>query len=158
MTAVMELTYARECYSGMLVAELMPLLKAHYLEISANQDIPLDPEWSVYEGCEKNGTLRVYTVRAEGRLIGYEVLFVRANPHYRGSLQAVQDILFVSKEYRHGSLGYRLIKFADDELKKEGVQIVYHHVKAAHNFGPMLERLDYKLVDLIYARRLDREG
>jgi hypothetical protein len=40
-------------------------------------------------------------------------------------------------------------------LALEGIQVVYHHVKAAHNFGKMLERMDYKLVDLIYAKRLD---
>ena len=69
---------------------------------------------------------------------------------------ASQDVLFLAPEHRKGRLGMKLIDYADSMLRREGVQVVAQHVKAAHNFGPLLERLGYELQDLIYTRRLDR--
>ena len=98
----------------------------------------------------------MYTVRKDRELIGYGVFFLGPNRHYKQSIQAAQDILFVHPAYRFGRIGYRLIAFCDEQAKAEGAQAIYHHVKAAHDFGPLLKRLGYETVDLIYARRLDR--
>lgn len=147
--------------------EAIPLLRAHYREIAHYQDIPLDPDFDGYRALEDAGAIRCYTARAsvdctdpaherceaKGPLIGYAVFFVRRNLHYRGSLQAVQDILYVRPEHR--GTGLRLIRYADEQLRAEGVQVTYQHVKHEHNFGPALERMGYELIDLIYGKRLD---
>jgi GNAT superfamily N-acetyltransferase len=149
--------FQKEQLSADLFAELAPLLNAHYLEISHFQDIPLSPNYEAYQAIADTGGLRVFTARDEDReLVGYCVFFVRHNLHYKSSLQAVQDILFIRPDQR--GTGARLIKWCDEQLKKEGVQVVYQHVKAAHNFGEMLERMGYEFVDLIYAKRLDKRG
>lgn len=139
-----------------LLSEMLPLLVEHWKEVAHFPDIPLNPDFSMYKACERQGILRCYTARKDGVLIGYAIFFVRPNAHYQTSLQANQDIVFISKEAR-GRTGMKLIQFCDEQLKAEGVQAVYQHVKVAHNFGPMLERMGYELVDLIYARRLDKE-
>lgn len=137
-----------------VIAEIKPLIEKHYLEIAHFQDIPLVPDYQAYMNAEDNGALRVFTVRSEdGLMIGYAIFFVRLNIHYSTSLQASQDILFVDPDHR--GTGAKFILWCDQQLKDEGVQAVYHHVKEAHNFGPMLERMGYQLVDLIYTRRLD---
>ena len=136
--------------------EIMPLLKNHWQEIAHYKDIPLDPDYSVYKQMEDMGALRVYTVRKEGKLIGYSAFFIRQHPHYKSSKQAVQDIIYVDPAHR-GGVGRRLIKECDELLKAEGVQVVYQHVKAAHNFGPLLERMGYQMQDIIYSKRLDKE-
>lgn len=69
------------------------------------------------------------------------------------SKQAVQDVVFIHPEFR--GFGKKFFIYCDDVLKNQKVQVVYHHIKAAHNFGAMLESIGYKLVDLIYAKRLD---
>lgn len=157
--------FQREALTTALHDEMRPLLDAHWQEISHYLDIPLDPDPSVYEAVQANGALRVYTVRDErgvdvnqnhSRLIGYAIFFVRHNAHYKSSLQASQDILFLHPDFRGGFVGYRFIEWCDDQLREEGVQVVYHHVKQKHNFGPMLEHMNYELIDLIYGRRLDR--
>lgn len=135
--------------------EAMPLLRQHFEEISANKDIPLDPDFEAYELMERQGMLRTFTARDDGKLVGYAVFFVRANIHYKTSKQANQDILYIVPSLRGGLLGYRFIKWCDEELRAEGCQAVYQHIKAAHNFGSLLERIGYRLVDLIYCRRLD---
>lgn len=134
--------------------EVMPLLELHYKEISHYHDIPLDPDFEKYEAMENAGAVRTFTARDEEKnIIGYAVFFVRHNLHYKTSFQAYQDILFIHPERR--GFGFKFIKWCDEQLKDEGVQVVYHHVKTAHNFGPVLERMGYECIDLIYGKRLD---
>ncbi len=146
-------------YLPAIFEEIKPLISKHYLEIAHYQDIPLNPDWDAYKNAEDAGAIRAFTVRnADMALIGYQIFFVKHNIHYKSSKQASQDILFIDPDYRRSSVGYNFIDWCDSQLREEGVQAVYQHVKAEHNFGPLLEKLDYKLVDLIYARRLDSKG
>lgn len=146
--------FQRETAGPDLFGEMAPLLEKHYLEISHYLDIPLDPDWPQYQKLEDVGALRVFTARDEAlTMTGYAVFFVRHNIHYKSSLQALQDVLFIDPTNR--GFGAKFILWCDKELRAEGVQVVYHHVKDAHNFGALLERFDYQLVDHIYARRLD---
>jgi len=148
--------FQEESLTDEWLEEAMPLLVLHWREIAHYQDLMLEPDLSVYRKAEENGMLKVFTVRdtTSHVLLGYALFFVRNNPHYASSLQAVQDILFIRPEAR-GNTGRRFIQWCDQRLTAMGVQAVYHHVKATHNFGPLLERMGYKLVDLIYTRRLD---
>lgn len=137
--------------------EVMPLLELHWREIAHYQDIPLSPNFKQYAALEDAGLVRTFTARdSEKKLVGYAVFFVRHNLHYQSSLQASQDILFIHPDKR--GFGARFILWCDRQLKEEGVAVVYHHIKVAHNFGKLLERMGYEMVDLIYAKRLDREG
>lgn len=163
------LRFAREPFSGELLEEMLPLLERHWREVAHFPDIPLEVDAAAYHAAEANGALRIYTVRRlwvlPGEpfhaqawvLIGYAAFFVRHSPHYASSVQASQDVIYVDPSAR-GSTGAQLIRFADDQLGTEGVQAVYHHVKVQHNWGRLLERMGYEAVDLIYAKRLDRNG
>lgn len=107
--------------------------------------------------CHLGGTCQTCgngTFRFGATLVGYALYIVNSNPHYASSIQAVQDVIYLDPAVRGGT-GYKFIKWCDEQLAAEGVQASYHHVKAAHNFGKLLERQGYELVDLIYAKRLD---
>lgn len=146
----------REELTPTLQAEIQPLLKAHWREIAHFQDIPLNVCWEVYYHAMVAGMLRVFTARetrSPKRLAGYAVFFVRPNPHFQDSTQAVQDVMFMLPACRgHGGA---LITFAEHQLKAEGVQAVYHHVKRAFDFGSLLARLGYSEVERIWVKRLD---
>lgn len=147
--------FARE--GGLFVIdEIKPLLEAHWLEIAHYQDIPVKCDYGSYLKLEANGLLRIYTVR-NSNLIGYAIFVVAKSLHYNDSLQARQDVLYLAPEFRRGRIGIRFIDWCDEQLKAEGVQVVYHHVKdAAPALGILLARRGYTLVDHIYAKRLDR--
>ena len=134
------------------------LLRQHWREVAHFTDIPLDPDWDAYQGVENVGRLRIFTVRIDDELVGYAAYFINRNPHYRSSLQAVQDVLFLAPEHRKFRIGYRLIMFADTHLAAEGVQAVYQHskVKKELDMGPLLARQGYELIDTLWAKRLDR--
>lgn len=138
---------AQECF-----AEALPLLQEHWKEVETHLDIPVDPDFAEYEMAENAGRVATFTARDEsGKLIGYAVFFLRNNLHYKTSLQACQDLLFISREHR--GMNGEFISYCDDQLRALGVQIVYQPIKVAHNFGPLLEKLGYSLTDLIFSRR-----
>ncbi len=149
--------YFRELLNDGLLEEVGPLLRAHWVEIAHYPDIPLDPDFNSYRALEAQGNLRVFTARdalAGMELVGYACFIVRANIHYRTSLQAVQDVLYIRPDRR--GFGRDFISWCDEELRKDGVQVVYHHVKLAHDWGRLLERLGYERIETIWGRRLDR--
>lgn len=145
-------TFQRERAHG-VIPDLEPLLMRHWEEIAHFKDIPLNPDFDAYRAMEEKGLLRVFTARNDGVLIGYAIFIVATNIHY-ATKQAVQDVLFLAPEYRNARVGLGLIQYGDEELTREGVSAVYHHVKAAHDFGPLLRRLGYELVDFIYGKRV----
>lgn len=134
--------------------EILPILREHYLEIAHYKDIRFEPNVAEYFRLEDIGIIKVFTAREKEELIGYNIFFVRHNLHYKSSLQALNDVIYIKKEKR--GFGKIFIKWCDHELKKLGVQAVYHHVKSEHNWGKILEIMDYKLIDLIYGKRLDK--
>ncbi len=134
--------------------DIRPLLEKHWKEVAHYQDIPLDVDWARYAALDEVGILKIFTARSDmGQLLGYAIFVVQTNMHYRKSLQAMQDVLFISEQHR--GFGRKFIEWCDDQLRDDGVQAVYHHVKVSHNFGPLLERMGYELIDRIYGRRLD---
>lgn len=148
-------TYTRESLAQVRASGIEPLLEAHYREIAHYQDIPLEVDWARYEHAEALGSLRAYIARIDGQLVGYMSLVVNFNGHYRSSLQAVQDVLFIEPRWRGGWLAYRLLHFAHLSLLAEGVQVIYQHLKAKHDHSRLFVKIGYELVDLILAKRLD---
>ena len=149
-----DITYKQERLAT-VYAEMFPLLERHYFEISSDLDIPLSPDQDCYYNMENAGVLRIYTSRdLDYKIIGYAVFFVRHNPHYKTSLQAVQDVLYIDPDCR--GFGADFISWCEAQLKLEGVQKVFHHVKVKHNWGKLLERMGYDHVEHIYAKRLDK--
>jgi len=149
--------FSLEEYSDALASEALPLLREHHNEVTAFPDIRLEPDYEQYKLFGASGMLRCYTARDNGALVGYNFFFVRSAPHYKGSIQAVQDILFLTPTTRKGFTGARFLKWCDDQLKAEGVQVVYQNVTLqGKDFGLVLERMGYKPLEILYAKRLDQ--
>ena len=150
-----ETTFATEVLTAALLEEMKPLFADHFAEIQSVQGYPLRPNYEAYLSFETQGLLKVFTVRSETKLVGYSVFFVKRSLHFTDLFEAVHDLLFVHPDYRRGSLGYRFIKWCDDELKSLGVKMVFQNVSYARDFSPLLKRLGYQIIDVIYARRLN---
>lgn len=148
--------FARETVDE-VIGEIQSLLVKHWREVAHFDDIPLEPDFPRYRAMESAGALRIFTARSTGELVGYCIFAVASALHYRSSLQAVCDVMFIDPTHRRGlGVGAALVRHCDSELTKEGIQVVYHRCKAAHDFGNLLEALGYGLVDRTFARRLDR--
>jgi GNAT superfamily N-acetyltransferase len=150
--------FARESCDA-VADEIEALMQAHYAEVAHHPDIPAGCDYARYRKAEELGLLRIYTVRVDRCLVGYSIFMVGFSLHYKSSFQARQDTLFIHPEYRKGLTGYRFLRWADEQLKTDGVQIIYQHHKLLEgdrlNLGPLFERMGYKPIYRVYFRRMD---
>lgn len=148
--------FQREDVRG-LWQEVMPLLHRHWAEVAHYKDIPLDPDYELYDRLEARGKFRAYTVRTDtSTLAGYAAFLLVGHPHYRASPQAQMDVIYLAPEHRGRMIGARFIRWCDEQLQAEGTRVVRHHLKVREglNYGRLLERLGYVQEELIYVRRL----
>ena len=152
--------FALETLEQVRASRIEVLLRDHWHEVAHFPDIPLEPDWEAYDQVERAGRLKMFTVRVGGVLVGYAAYIINHNPHYKSSLQAVQDVIFIAPAHRKARVGAHLILYADTYFRGQGVQAVYQHSKAKKelDMGPLLKRLGYELVDTLWAKRLDRGG
>lgn len=149
-------TYQVERYPD-VIEEIKPLLHDHWEEIAGYKDqFPLNPDYEKYAKLDEMGMCHIVTARDEGIMIGYFVSFVMPHLHYQDCLYAMNDIVFVAKEHRHGSVGAKLIRFAEVELAKMGAHRMCLHVKVSNDFGPLLERMGFACTEKNYEKLLNR--
>ena len=132
--------------------DAMQLFKDHYDEIAERTDvIELDPDIEKYNYLYNQKMLEIHTARDDGKLIGYSIWFVCNHMHYKKSLTASSDVLYISPDYRKGLFGYKFIKWTTEEIKKRKPQSIIFHVKPFLDYGFLLERLGGNLLEKIYS-------
>lgn len=139
--------------------EMQELLRLHWKEVAPHQDLlTLNPDVARYEALQRTGNLHIVTARMGGNLIGYIAMLVSRHLHYKHVKLAVDDVHFLHADHRHGGLGMRLMKAAEDEMRKLGVQVMTLRTKVAQDHGALFVRLGYSPMDIVYVKRLDQEG
>ena len=142
-----------------LMPELPEIFYKHWQEIALNKDdIPLEPAWEEYMRLEALNVLHIVTARDKGRLVGYVFSLVTPHLHYKRSLTAYTDLMYLRHEYTRGmatAARYRdLLLFSEKMLRDMGVQKRYLMTKVYHDLTPLFERLGYKLIEKICAKLL----
>ncbi len=148
------IVFAQEPFA-LIVAGLKTLTVRHWEEIAHNKElIKLDPDWEKYQNLGDMGIAHFTSARKNNELVGYQIYFVMPHMHYKSSLTAISDVLFLAPEVRKGRTGIKLIQFAEKNLKAIGVQRVLQNVKLSNDWGTILEVLGYKPFERIYAKLL----
>jgi GNAT superfamily N-acetyltransferase len=139
-----------------VIGEIRPLLEQHYQEIASFKEaIPLDPDYDRYQDLELAGALVIIAARREGRLVGYSIFFLAPHPHYKSTIFAGNDIVFLRPEERSGGLGVRLIRESERIVRELGAKQISWHIKPVNDFSPLLERLGYARHEIIMAKLLE---
>tara|TARA_R110000803_G_scaffold4407_1_gene14831 strand:- start:245 stop:700 length:456 start_codon:yes stop_codon:yes gene_type:complete len=134
-------------------SDIEPLIELHWEEIALNQDkIKLNPDWDAYHNLEAESKLKIFTVRDGDKLVGYFVVLIGTNIHYKDHQFASNDIIYLHKDYRRGFAGIRLIKFAEKCLKEDGVSVLVINTKTHKPFDKVLERLKFKPIERVYSK------
>jgi len=142
----------REFLSNCL-EEMKPLFSKHWLEVAAYQDkIGLAPDYTRYISLENADMVRCYTIRDEGRLIGYWVFFVTAHMHYKADKFAINDIVYVEPEYRLPGVTPAAFQFVEEQLRAEGCSVITYHMKTYKPFESMLKGLGYDHLEHQYGK------
>lgn len=135
--------------------EIEPLLEQHYKEIALNKDIiKLNPDWRAYAQLDAINGLRIYTARKDGKLMGYFVVVVSRSLHYKDHLFANNDVIFLTKTARKGLTGLKLVKYAMESLKAEGVTKLHVNTKMHQPFDPIMERLGFEEIETVFSKVL----
>ena len=135
--------------------EIEPLLEQHYKEIALNKDIiKLNPDWRAYAQLDAINGLRIYTARKDGKLMGYFVVIVSRSLHYKDHLFANNDVIFLTKTARKGLTGMKLVKYAIESLKAEGVTKLHVNTKMHQPFDPLMERLGFEEIETVFSKVL----
>lgn len=135
--------------------EAKHLIELHWEEVASDKDaIKLNPDWDAYRLLEDRNSLKVFTARDNGALVGYFVAIVGTNIHHKDHVFADNDVLYLHKDYRKGWTGIKLIKFAEDCNRDDGVSVLKINTKVKHNFGPILDRLKFNKVEEVYTKYL----
>jgi len=135
--------------------DFKPMLEEHWKEVALHQDsIKLDPDYDQYYRLEEEGALRCFTARDdEDTPIGYVVFFLRPHMHYKDTLWAYMDILYVDPNHRGAKVPINLIKFAEQCLERDGIDVVMLGTKLHKDFGRLLKFLGYTPVETFYGKR-----
>lgn len=149
---MLKIDYQQE-FLNQVRSDAGPLIKLHWDEIALNQDkIKLNPDWEAYQKLEDDNRLKIFTARNGKQLVGYFVVILGANIHYKDHVFASNDIIYLHKDYRKGFVGIRLIKFAEKCLKDDGVSVLLINTKIHRPFDKLLERLKFKPIERVYSK------
>ena len=109
--------------AALLADELRALLPGHWEELGVHREgMPLDPQYEEYITRDARGEVVYATLRADGRLVGYWIHFITPGLHYKSTLQATMDILYVKPEWRGHQGGRLLFETTRSELVRRGVK------------------------------------
>ena len=148
--------YSMENLCDSLIIEIESLVDKQQLELWDDLVDKINLDWDAYRQMEDAGVFYLFTVRDGDQLIGYCSFIVSQDPHYKGRLVALQDSIFVLKEYRSKGVGNDLIDYCDDILEKGfKVKSIQHNVNIKIDFSPLLERKGYKPTEKVLIKRFE---
>ncbi len=125
MNATRGSNFAREKYAD-IIDEIHLLLPQHYAEVKLQPDqITLNLDDGYYRQMEDLGNLVLIAARADGKLVGYATVFLKADIHSAHTLVGFTDSYFLHPQYRRGWTGVKLIRFIEQTLKELGVKKIY---------------------------------
>lgn len=137
------ITYQEEFWED-AKADIAGLTREHWEEVTDYPNIPLDVDYDRFDHLDKEGNLKVLTVRDDKTLVGYIVFLVAYGLHYKTTFMAHDDAFFLKKEYRKGRIGIDMFNNAELMLKFHGVKLVSYHEKLKVPTGKLFKRLGYK--------------
>ena len=104
--------------------EAMPLLAREHAETERDERLPYDPDWDRLLSWSASGALDVWTLRADGELIGYASVLFMPHLYSRQVQMANVHAPYVMPEWRLGRLGLDMLKVLFSALKDRGVDVV----------------------------------
>ena len=146
-------TYQREAVTASFNKEVKPLLYQHWHE-SEIYGAEVEPDWLAYAALQDREIFYLYTIRIFGELVGYSGYIVSPSYHSREQIVAQNDLCYVVPKERGKSYFVNLIKFAEEDLKAKGVNVIGLSVKVDHDFSNILIRQGFVLEEHYYSKEV----
>lgn len=135
-----------------IIDEAYLLWQEHHDEL-VGSNVKFLPDFQKYKTVEKNGGLKVFTIRHNKKLIGYAVFTVLPHHHRTQVIQAENTLFFITKEHRKGLLASKFIRWCEKYLFDNGVFQISMRTKMRASFGILLKRLKYQEEEIVYLKK-----
>lgn len=131
--------------------EVQELWRLHWEETEGYRDaLGYNPDVLAFANLDSRGVWRHYTARENERLVGHVGFLLYKSRHTR-AFTASEDYFYLRKEHRGAGLATKLLSFALERLRQEGVKHVLMASKLAVDIQPLLERVGFKWVAKQYS-------
>lgn len=108
---------------------------------------------NIYRNLWLCGALQLLVARDGDKPVGYYLSTIQHHSHYLGTLVSYEDSKFLSKAYRRGLNGVKLVKEAEAFLREAGVQYHYTSVPEGDDRqGKLLEHLGFAPEYSVYGK------
>ena len=124
--------------------EAMPLLAREHAETERDERLPYDPDWDRLLSWSASGALDIWTLRADGELIGYASVLFMPHLYSRQVQMANVHAPYVMPEWRLGRLGFDMLKALFSSLKDRGVDVFDIDIEIDHPLNNWLDRIGFK--------------
>lgn len=153
------ITFTHERMDSLLMDEMESLWKIHWEEVANYQDkMKLNVDRELYTQMQDSGLYQTITARnEEGALIGYIGFLITTHPHYKESIFANMDNVFLHKDYRKGFVGIKLFQRAEKLLKELGVDIIMMRSKHKSDLSPIFKLMNYSLTETVYSKYIGED-
>lgn len=133
-----------------VLPELRPLHEAHWQETERHRHgIALKPDEGDVLRREREGRVVQFVIRdmedEVTPIVGHLRMYLHTSVH-TSTLYAEEDTLYVHPAHRGGQLGLKLLRYAEECLKKLGVREIRANSKLVNNADVLMRRMRYKPV------------
>jgi len=116
----------------------------------------LTPNYEHYKKLEELGLAYSLIALNEEELMGYVIFFITPHHHHSNTLWAYSDILYVTPEYRGGTVCKRLLSHAEEKLREKGVDVIIVGMKDKKRFDALLEKIGYNPYEGRFAQGMEK--
>jgi hypothetical protein len=129
---------------------IAPMLPAHFEEVCWSRErFTLNPRLEVYEALEKADALHTWLLMVDGICVGYSLWFVQPNLHYRDTLWAANDLIYIQPEHRHEHTRW-FVEATHDALRSLGVDGATYHMKTFKPFASLMHKVGAEHFENLY--------
>lgn len=114
-------------------------LVSEYMSESGNPFLPKNPDPDYYRQLEEKGGLSVIGVFSDNRLVGFGSFILTVVPHYSTVTASVESV-FLSKPYRWGSNGLKLLDSIRNLAESKGAVGIYWGCRCGSRLEKLFER------------------
>lgn len=134
------------------------MLHEHYLESCNFKDLVVQqtaaPDWDKYRAIDEHGNLvSVLVYNDAAQCVGYAAVFMSDHPHYEGLKTAWNDVIFLTKAYRDGPAGGRLMVAIKKAAKEAGAIAFQWHAKPNSPLNDVLSKR-HAVFEYVYSEPL----
>ena len=115
-------------------------LISEYMAESGNPFLPQKPNLEYYRQAEESGAFKVIGAFSGERIVGFGAFVLIVIPHYSTVTASVESV-FLSKDFRLGAAGLRLINAVSQAAKDAGASGIYWGCRSGSRLEALFERV-----------------